>query len=381
MEFELSDEQRMLKDSVSRFIEDRCRFEVRPGIVDNGAFDAANWATFAELGFLGLALPETVGGMGFGPIESALVMEQMGQTLAVDPYWSIGVLTAQTLLATCDENALPMLQALVSGAYKPVLAHDEPESRGDLAWVTTRAEHGADGKWRLSGQKVAVVAGNVADHYIVSARVAGHAGDEQGISLFRVAPDTPGLKRTDWRLIDNRWASHLHLDAVEVDEHQLLGVNGQAFAAIEEGAAHALTGLCAEAVGVMERALWLTRDYLKLRKQFGQPLSTFQSLQHRMSEMLIELELARGMLHCALASLDRPLDERRRALSLAKAQIGQSGHFVCAQAIQLHGGIGVTEEYVVGHHFKRMTMINATLGSALHHTEQVADMLSRQALA
>jgi len=370
--FELNEEQNMLKDSVTRFIEDRCRFEVRPGIVDNGAFAPANWATFAELGLLGLALPDVVGGLGFSAIETALVMEQMGRVLAVDPYWSIAVLAAQTLLATADGKSHALLESLIAGKSKPVLAHDEPLSQGDLSWVATRAQQAGHRKWRLSGEKIAVVAGNVADHFIVSARTAGANADEEGISLFLLARDTPGLQRTDWRLVDNRWASHLVLADVEVDERHLLGQAGEGFYAIEQGAAHALVGLCAEAVGVMERALWLTRDYLKIRKQFGQTLSTFQSLQHRMSEMLIELELSRAMLHSALCSLDGPLPERRQALSMAKAHIGQSGHFVCAQAIQLHGGIGVTEEYVVGHHFKRMTMINSTLGSPTFHFERIA---------
>jgi alkylation response protein AidB-like acyl-CoA dehydrogenase len=375
MQFQLNEEQAMLKESIARFLDANCTFETRKPVIENGALDPAHWRQFAELGLLGLALPESVGGMGYGPIETALVMEEIGRVLCVEPYWAVAVLAAQTLLATGDGKAHAILEQLVAGDARPVLAHEEAESRGDLAHVRTRAEPAGEGRWRLHGEKVVVVAGNVADHLVVSARTSGQDGDAAGISLFLLDPAVAGLRKRDIRLVDNRWASHLVLEGVEVGTEALLGEQGGAFPAIELGAAHALSALCAEAVGVMERALWITRDYLKVRKQFGQTLGNFQSLQHRMSEMLIELELSRGLVHCALASLGLPDDQRRRALSLAKEHIGRSGHFVCGQSIQLHGGIGVTEEYVVGHHFKRMTMINAALGSPMHHLESAARSL------
>ncbi|HHM6936593.1 TPA: acyl-CoA dehydrogenase, partial [Pseudomonas aeruginosa] len=197
---------------------------------------------------------------------------------------------------------------------------------------------------------------------------------EQGISLFVVDPKAAGVERRDIRLIDNRWATHLYLRDVEVGRKNLLGAVGLGFGAIRHGLEQATVALCAEAIGVMERALWITRDYLKIRKQFGQLLGDFQSLQHRMSEMLIELELSRGMLHYALSSLNKNSDERAKVLSMAKAHIGKSGQYVCGQAIQLHGGIGVTEEYVIGHYFKRMTLINSALGSSMHHFEKLAGL-------
>jgi len=320
-------------------------------------------------------LPESVGGTGFGPIETALILEEIGRVLFVEPYWAIAVLSAQTLLATGDSKAEAILKELVVGNVKPVLAHEEAESRGDLAYVRTRAQPLSDRRWRLQGEKVAVVAGNVADRLLVSARTSGADGDTHGISLFLVDPAAAGLRKRDVRLLDNRWASHLFLDDVEVRADALLGEEGGALAAIEQGAAQAQTALCAEAVGVMDRALWITRDYLKVRKQFGQTLSQFQSLQHRMSEMLIEVELSRGLVHCALSNLGLPDEQRRHTLSLVKSHIGRSCHFVCAQSIQLHGGIGVTEEYVIGHHYKRMVTLNAALGSPMYHLESVAKRL------
>ncbi|MBG6286994.1 acyl-CoA dehydrogenase family protein [Pseudomonas nitroreducens] len=372
MDFQLNEEQNMLKDSVRRFMQDNCAFDKRSDVVEKGSFNGGHWQQMAELGLLGLAVPEEFGGMNCSALETALIMEEIGRSLCVEPYWAVAVLAARTLQASNDTKAFPLLQAFCLGELLPVLAHEEAAARGNPAFVQTTATDMGDGRWRLDGEKVAVIAGNVAELLIVSARTAGHDADEFGISLFLVDPKASGVERRDLRLIDNRWASHLKLRGVELGPKNLLGRAGHGLEALRQGQEHALVALCAEAVGVMEQALWITRDYLKIRKQFGQPLSDFQSLQHRMSEMLIELELSRGMLHYALSALDLDAPARNRALAAAKAHIGKSGHFVCGQAIQLHGGIGVTEEYVIGHYFKRMTMINQTLGTSLYHFEQLA---------
>lgn len=372
MDFQLNEEQNMLKDSVRRFMEDNCAFGQRGATVDNGAFDGEHWQQLAELGLLALGLPEDLGGMDCSAIESALVMEELGRVLCVEPYWAVAVQAAQTLLATHDPKARSVLQAMGQGLALPVLAHEEAAARGELAYVQMRAFETAQGRWRVNGEKVAVVGGNVADLFIVSARTSGAAGDLEGITLFLLDAETAGIDKRNVRLIDNRWASHLVFTNVEATAAQVLGQVGEGHAALSSGNAHAMVGLFAEAVGVMEQALWITRDYLKIRKQFGQTLSSFQSLQHRMSEMLIELELSRSMLHLGLASLELEQAQRDRALSAVKAHIGKSGQFVCGQAIQLHGGIGVTEEYIIGHYFKRMTLINAALGTSMHHYELLA---------
>jgi alkylation response protein AidB-like acyl-CoA dehydrogenase len=374
MDFQLNEEQSMFKDSVRRFMEDNCSFDKRGTVAEKGAFDKAHWQMFAELGLLGLALPEEQGGLGYSAIETALVMEEMGRVLCVEPYWAIAVLAAQTLLASKDDKASDILQALAVGDAFPVLAHEEAPARGSLSFVKTRATSVEGGRWRLSGEKVSIVAGNIADRFIVSARTSGASEDKSGITLFLVQPDAKGLHKRDLRLIDNRWAAHLVLDGVEVGPEDVLGVVGEGYAALDHAHAQGLVAMCAEALGVMEQALWTTRDYLKIRKQFGQTLSTFQSLQHRMSEMLIELELSRGMVYYALSNLKEPGQVREHALSATKAHVGKSGMFVCGQSIQLHGGIGVTEEYVIGHHFKRMTLISNALGSTALHFERMAEM-------
>ena len=381
MDFQLNEEQTMLQDSVRRFMEDNCAFDKRGAVVDNGSLDTCNWQQLAELGLLGLTVAEEHGGMNCSAVESALVMEEIGRVLCVEPYWAVAVLAAQTLGAAGDAKVGPLLQAVCLGQVLPVLAHEEAQARGTLAHVQTQATPTAEGGWRLNGEKVAVVAGNVAELLVVSARTSGNSDDENGISLFLVDPKAAGVERRDVRLIDNRWACHLYLRDVEVAQKNLVGNVGGAFPALRHGFEQATVALCAEAVGVMERALWITRDYLKIRKQFGQLLGDFQSLQHRMSEMLIELELSRGMLHYALSSLDKGPAARAHALAAAKAHIGKSGHFVCGQAIQLHGGIGVTEEYVIGHYFKRMTLINSALGSSMFHFEQLAAREQERAVA
>ncbi|MGI4860646.1 MAG: acyl-CoA dehydrogenase family protein [Janthinobacterium lividum] len=373
MDFQLSDEQRMLQDSARRFLADHCAFEDRSALVAQGSFDLSRWQQFAEQGWLGMGIAEDYDGLGGTPIETALLMEEMGRVLFVEPFWAVAVLAAQTIAAAGDDaHAQVLLPLIASGEGRPVLAHNEVRARGVIEFVATTARADAGG-WRLNGQKSLVIGGNAADSFIVSARTSGAEAQRHGISLFVVPRDVPGLVVRDFRLIDNRWCAELDLHDVAVSEVELLGTRDQGFAALDAGHAHALIGLCAEALGVMERALWVTRDYLKTRKQFGVTLNTFQALQHRMSEMLIELELTRGMVHRGLASMHLPTDERARALSATKIHVGRSGRFVCGQAIQLHGGIGVAEEYLIGHHFKRMTTIESALGSSHVHLERLAE--------
>lgn len=374
MDFNLSEEQQMLQDSARRMLEKHCHFEARRPVIEQGGYCAAHWRTFAELGWLGLSIPEEYGGLGGDPASMAVLMEEFGRVLLIEPIWAVSVLAAQTLVAAGDEaKAQAILPLLVAGEARPVLAHGEEDADGTLEHVATRAERNASGGWTLSGSKTLVVGGNIADLLIVSARTAGQCRDREGISLFLIKPDAPGLTRHAVRLIDNRWAAHLQLDAVELSEQDLLGTLHGGHSALQSAHAHGLVALCAEAIGVMEQALWLTRDYLKVRKQFGAPLSSFQALQHRMSEMLAELELSRAMVFRALSRFDAPEPVRQLALSSTKAHIGQSGKFVCGQAIQLHGGIGVTEEYVIGHHFKRMTLIEQAMGNSHFHLQRLAD--------
>lgn len=384
MNFELDEEQRQLQDSCRRLLQDTCAFERRASLVAQGSFEPGRWRTYAGMGWLMMAVPESRGGLGRGAVETCLLMEELGRSLCVEPLWAIGVQAAQLLVALdAGPVVTPLLDGLMAGSARPVLAHGEPHARGDLDGVTTRAHPDGSGAWTLQGEKSLVVGGNVADAFLVSARVmaSGAAPDaalsgSDPIGLFLVPRDAPGLRRQDVRLIDNRWAAHLTLEGVAVTAGQRLDAGdrpGQALSALGQAQAHATLALCAEALGLMDRALWATRDYLKLRHQFGVPLASFQALQHRMSDMLIELELARSMVYRGLSRLDDAPAERDAAVSAAKVLVGRSGRYVCGQAIQLHGGIGVTEACVIGHYFKRMTMIESALGHGQIHLARLAE--------
>jgi alkylation response protein AidB-like acyl-CoA dehydrogenase len=372
MDFRLTEEQQMLQDSARRLLEADCALDKRGPATAAGGFDAGHWASFAEMGWFGILVPEELGGIGFTAIEAAILMEEVGRTLCVEPLWAVAFQAVPTIVAAKDAaKAEALLPAVVEGTLKPVLAHGEDDAGGVLEWVRTTATAAAEG-WTLTGTKSLVVGGNVADCFIVSARTAGAPGDAEGITLFVVPKDAPGLTATPVRLVDNRWAVHLDLTDVAVTQADVLGTVGGGLAALREGNVAATVTLCAEALGVMDRALWTTRDYLLTRKQFGVTLSTFQSLQHRMSDMLMELELSRCMVYRALGHLDAAAEVRAAALSSMKYQVGTSGKFVCGQGIQLHGGIGVTEEYSIGHYYKRMVLIEYALGNSHQHLQHLA---------
>ncbi len=376
MDFSLTEEQQMLRESVRRFLENECSLDAR-----RNAKALDHWPAIAELGWLAIPLPEQVGGLGGGAVEMTLIMEEFGRALAVEPFWAIGVVAAQLLLAADPQIAEELLPQLIAGEARPVVAHHEHEARGAIEHVAMQATaRGAD-QWMLNGRKSLVIGANVADRFIVSARTAGSARDREGVTLFVVNRHAAGLQQQDIRLTDNRRCAELIFDHVEVSASNVLGTVGEGYRALDHAYAHGLLAQCAEAVGVMEKALWITRDYIKTRKQFGVTLNTFQSLQHRMAEMLIELELARSIVYRSLAFIDASADERNAALSLAKVKVGQAVRFVCAQAIQLHGGIGVTEEYSIGHYFKRAMAIENELGSSHMHLAQLAESELRNKIA
>ena len=361
MDFTLSAEQQALVDSVRRFREREYDFDKRRAII--GAREGmleGHWQTFAELGWLGAGISEDAGGYGGGPIENALILEEFGRSLVVEPF--VAHLVAARLLAEIAPQArADLIAAMIAGEERIVLAHYEAAGRGDARHVETIVEPQRNG-FRLTGTKVLVAGGAQAGRFLVTAR------DGDGLSLFLVPADAAGLGRKSYRTLDNHRVADLLLDGVTVDAGALVGERRGAMDAVALALDHGVVALCAEAVGVMDQALWITRDYLKTRQQFGMPISNFQALQHRMADMLIETELARSMLYQALAALGRN-DARARALgvSAAKVQIADAAAFVGAQAIQLHGGIGVTEEYSIGHFYRRLYVIARTFGDADVH--------------
>jgi len=378
MDFTLSDTQRMLAETTDRLVRERYGFEERKKILAGpDGFSRPLWATFAELGLTGLGIAEEHGGLGGSMADIAVVAETFGRALVVEPYMPTLVLGAGTLgLAGSAAQQAEFLPRVAVGELFLALAHGEPKSRYTLSHVETRAE--ADGgDYLLSGAKAVVLGGDAADHFLVSARTHGGINEPHGVSLFLVPRTAPGLGVRAYPNIDGTRAADLTLDRVRVPGSALVGQAGTALPVIAHAIDRALAYLCAEAVGVMQALNALTLDYLKTRTQFGVPIGSFQVLQHRMVDMEVALEQARSMAILAADRADDPHPgERSRAVSAAKVQIGRSGRLVGQSAVQMHGGIGITDEYAGGHYFKRLTLIDRTFGDADHHLARFAATMS-----
>ncbi len=376
MDFTLTPEQQLLQDSVRRYVDKAYAFEARATSATSAASaaSAAHWQAFADNGWLAAALPEGHGGSGGSVVETALIAHELGRGLVLEPYLGCAVMAAQTLLAggsaAQHDRWLPLL---ADGSVRLALAHSEPGNRGMPLPVSTQARP-ADGGYRLDGHKSLVLSGGLAQHYIVSARMTGAPAAE--VSLFLVDAAAPRLRREPVSLHDGSRAEALVLDDVRVAADAVLGESGRGLPALRSGLAHGIVALGAELVGAMEKVIEVTAGYLKTRTQFGVTIGSFQALQHRMADMAAEMEMARSMLYAALAAMasgdERVRDPTRdptrdHTLSAAKALIGRAARLVCAQAIQLHGGIGMTEEYLVGHYFKRAVVGELLLGSSDRH--------------
>jgi pimeloyl-CoA dehydrogenase small subunit len=374
MDFSLTDEQRLLKESVERLLADRYSFEERQRFMDEPTgWGRALWQSYAELGLLGLPFEDRHGGVGGGPVETMIVMEAFGRALALEPFFATVVLAGGLLRLGADEAMrAAFVPKIAAGDLLLAFAHAERQSRYDLADVATTARRdGAD--YILDGAKTLVIHGDCADKLIVSARLAGARRDRDGLGLFVVDTDAAGVSRRAYPTVDGLCAAEVTLSGVRVGPVRVLGEPGKAFPLIAQVVDAAIAALAAEAVGAMAAMHEMTVEYLKTRKQFGVPIGNFQVLQHRAAEMLIALEEARSMAFFATMMAEEPdPTERRKAIAAAKVQIGRSGRFVGQQAIQLHGGIGMTMEYKVGHYFKRVTMIDALFGDADHHLAELA---------
>ena len=378
MNFNLNAEQQLLQDSVRRFIGKDYGFDARTALIKaRSTCSASHWQTFADNGWLAAALPEAYGGLDGSLIDTVLIAQEFGRGLVVEPYLGCAVLAAQTLLAAgtpaqCEQ----WLPALADGSRKLALAYSEAPSRGFPEPIATRAVAAGAG-YSLTGCKTLVLGGADADSFIVSAQLS----DADGITLMVVPADAPGLSRRVLPLHDGSFAAELIFEHVRVARDALLGEPGNGLAALQHGLAHATAALGAELVGGMEKAIEITADYLKVRKQFGVPIGSFQALQHRLADMAAELEIARSMLYALLASIANDAGaERQRTVSQAKSIIGRAARFVCGQAIQLHGGIGMTEEYQVGHYYKRAVVADALFGSSDRHEAACAAQLQSDLL-
>lgn len=377
MDFSLSEEQQLLVDTLSRFVEKDYGPDTRRQLAESGqGYSEDNWRLFADMGLLGLTVPEEFGGIAGTAADVMLVMEQFGRGLVLEPYLATAVIGAGLIVdAGSEVQKQQYLPSLVAGELKTALAALEPAGRFDLWHVETTARR--DGSsYVISGRKCVVAGGACAGLIIVSARTDGHPDDPGGISLFLVDAAAEGLSTSDFPAIDGTRTAEISLENVTVPADALLGVEGEGFPELEKAVDRGIAGLCAEAVGSMDKLAAITADYLCTRQQFGSPLGSFQALQHRFAEVLIAVEQARAMAYCASANVDgEDRTARRLAISAAKAIIGQTGRFVAQQAIQLHGGIGMTDEYVAGHFAKRLNCIDMSWGNEDHHIELYSQLM------
>jgi alkylation response protein AidB-like acyl-CoA dehydrogenase len=363
MDFDFTDDQEQLRDAVRKWVDKGYDFERRRGIAKAGGFSREAYGQLAELGLTGLYIPEENGGLGMGPVEAMVVMEELGRGIVLEPF-------AQTLIAggllsgyAPDAVKAAWLPKIASGEALVVLASQERAARYRLDVCAAKAAPAGMG-WSLTATKNMVAAGDQADAFIVPAQVQGR------IALFLVERQAAGVSSRGYGTQDGGRAADLLLKDAPAS---LITLDG--LAALEHATDIGIAAICAEAVGVMDRTLAITVDYMNQRKQFGVPISSFQALRHRVADMKMQLELARSMSYYASLKLNAPAAERRAAMARAKYQLGNSMRFVGQQALQLHGGIGVTDEYIVSHYFKRLTQMEMTFGDSLHQLGEVSSRM------
>jgi alkylation response protein AidB-like acyl-CoA dehydrogenase len=370
MNFEHTEERRMLADSLNRFIAEQYTFETRDRIAASPeGMSTAFWEKFAELGVLGALVREEDGGFGGGGFDVAVVFEALGRGLVIEPLLGSAVLAAEAIAHAGNDAQRASIEGIVDGSTIAAFAHDEPGSHYEMTRVTTRAERSGDG-WCLTGAKSVVAQGEAADVFVVSARTAGAIDDEAGISLFLVPRAAAGLRVTGTPSIDGGRVAELTFDNVMLGADAILGAPDAGYATLERAIGRGVLALCAESLGAMEAAKAATLDYLRTRKQFGTVIGSFQALQHRMADLLLEIEQARSAVINAAAVLDADRLTREKALSAAKTSIGRIGTLVAEECIQLHGGIGMTWELPLAHYAKRLVMIDHQLGDEDHHLQR-----------
>jgi pimeloyl-CoA dehydrogenase small subunit len=374
MNFDYSEEQQLLADTLKRFLATHYTFDARAKIVASAeGYSEDVWSALAEMGLLGLPFDPEYGGFGGNAVDVMIVMEAIGEGLVVEPYLATVGLGGQFVARGGTEAQKKLiLPAVVQGKAKLALAQTERGGRYDLSHIATRARRAGEG-WVLDGEKCAVLHGGCADLLVVSARTAGNVSDRHGISLFLVRRGTPGVSVQEYRTIDNLRAVDIRLSDAIVPGEAIIGSEGDGLALLEEVVDYGTALLCAEAVGAIRYANEATLAYLKTRRQFGVPIGSFQALQHRMVDMFISYEQARSMACLACVKVDTADEaERRRVVSAAKIKIADACRHVSQEAVQLHGGMGMTEDLKISHTFRRLTIIAQAFGDADYHLERFA---------
>jgi pimeloyl-CoA dehydrogenase small subunit len=369
MDFSFTEEQSMLRDTVASYLQDKYDFETRRKIVASEAgWRPDYWKAFAEeLGILGAPFSEELGGLGGGATENLVVMEEFGKALVVEPYLGTVVIGGGFLKHSGHAGATDLIAQIISGELVTAFAYAEPQGRYTWSDLKTTAKKDGGG-WVLNGHKAVVTGAPWASHLIVTARTGGAQRDTGGVSVFLVPANAKGVVLRSYPTVDGQRASEVFLENVSVGADALIGGEGAGLPLVEKVIDEATVALCAEAVGVLRKLHEGTLEYTKQRKQFGQPIATFQVLQHRMVDMFIQVEQSVSMAYMATIKVeDDSADERAKATSAAKVQIGRACKFVGQNAIQLHGGMGMTDEMAIGHYFKRATIIEGLFGSVDHH--------------
>jgi len=377
MNFQHTEDRRMLADTLNRFISEQYGFATRDRIARTAhGFSSELWNRFGELGIIGALFDEASGGFGGGGFDIAVVFESLGRGLVVEPFLDT-LIVGQAIARSGNDAQRALLGGLIDGSRIVALAHGEPDSHYELARVTTRAERNGDGDgsaWQLNGAKAVVQHGEQAAFFLVSARTEGADDSQAGVTLFLVPRDAPGVSVRGYPKIDGGRAAEVSFENVILGDDALLGAAGEGFATLEYAIACGVLALCSEAVGAMDVAKDYTLDYLRTRKQFGVAIGSFQALQHRMADMLLEIEQARSAVINAAAALGAERKVRERAVSAAKYSIGRIGALVAQECIQLHGGIGMTWELPLAHYAKRLVMIDHQLGDEDHHLERFVEL-------
>ena len=375
MDFTFNEEQSLIQDQVDQFVQKEYDWETRQALSNSDlGFGEDNWKKFADLGWLGICVSEDSGGFGGSSIESMLIMEAFGKGLVVEPFLETVIMSGGLIDDHgSDEQKSSVLEPAISGEMHLALAYAEPQSRFNLSDVVTEAKSDGD-SFILNGYKSVVMNGPSADKIIISARTSGAQLDESGISLFIVDANSDGLNKTNYKTVDGRRASDLTLENVSVSKSSWVGDQDKVFAILDSEIDKAILAISAEAVGAMEVLYKTTVEYTKTREQFGTAIGKFQVLQHRMVDMFMEYEQCKSLLYMATMKHEEGAEDAKKAISGLKYQVGKAGKFIGQQAVQLHGGMGVTDELNVGHYFKRLTTVGTIFGNTDYHLKKYTSL-------
>jgi pimeloyl-CoA dehydrogenase small subunit len=372
MDFSFTEEQTLLEESVARYLQKEYGFDARQKLVKSETgFSSKNWSTFAELGWLGVAFAEADGGFGGGAIESMLMAENFGRGLVVEPFLATVVLAGGAIKhGGSTDQKTKYLTGIIDGSTQAAFAYAEPQGRFNLSDLTTKAVKDGDG-FIIDGYKAVVLNGPAADLLVVSARTSGEQRDQAGVSVFVVDANADGVSRRDYPTVDGLRASEITFEGVKVGADALIGEADQGLALVEQVIDDGILAVGSEAVGAMEVLYKDTVEYCKTREQFGQPIGKFQVLQHRMVDMFMEHEQSKSLMYMAAMRMDEGYGpQAQKAVSAFKVQVGKSGRFVGQNAVQLHGGMGMTDELNIGHYFKRLTIIDTLFGNVDFHLKR-----------